>query len=443
MLFKGTAVTRGSGVGVAVSTGMETELGTVASLVKEAEKGSDPLERQLNVLGRKLIWVVVSIAAVAGGSGVIVGRDILLMIKTTVALIVAAIPEGLLVVATVALARGMHRMARENALLRRLSGVQTLGSTNVVFTDKTGTLTENRMTVRLIETAAGSFDVRESEQDIEKYFMRGEDVIDLSREHSLKTLIETAVLCNNARLPEKEEELRKLNSDPDYLGDPLEVALLEAGKKGGIRREDLLRKYPLEREVAFDPEVKLMATYHNTGESYLVAVKGAPSAVLAISSRIHTPDGDREFEEEERLEWERRNENMARRGLRVLGFASKEVESIGEESYESTVFLGLVGVFDPPRRDIRPSIEACREAGVRVVMVTGDQEQTAVAIGRELGMIDEREDGVVHGSDLADHERLDDRVRKRIIEAPLIVRASPKQKLDLISVHQHEGSIVA
>lgn len=443
MLFKGTAVTRGSGVGVAVSTGMETELGTVASLVKEAKEGTDPLEKQLNMLGRKLIWVVIAVAVVAGGSGAIVGKELLLMIKTTVALIVAAIPEGLLVVATVALARGMHRMAKKNALLRRLSAVQTLGSTNVVFTDKTGTLTENRMTVRVIETAEGSYDVKQSYQDNGKNFVRDGNEIELRRARVLETLIETAVLCNNARLPEKEEGSQGSDSDPDFLGDPLEVALLEAGRKADIRRKNLLEKRPLEREVAFDPEAKLMATYHNTGKSHLVAVKGAPSAVIDISSHIRTPEGDRELGDKDREEWTRRNEDMARRGLRVLGFAVKEVGSIEDDPYENIVFLGLAGILDPPRKEVRSSIEACRAAGVRVVMVTGDQEQTAAAIGRELGLITKDDERVVHGRDIASPGLLDVRDRKRIMETQLIVRASPKQKLDLISVYQSEGSIVA
>jgi len=446
MLFKGTSVTRGSGIGVAVSTGMRTELGTVASLVKEAQKGSDPLERQLNVLGKKLIWVVIAIAAVAGGSGLIVGKEFLLMVETTVALIVAAVPEGLLVVATVALARGMQRMAKENALMRRLSAVQTLGSTNVVFTDKTGTLTENRMTVRVIETAVGRFYLKGSDNGshgTDEGFWDEKGVIDLYEKPALRALIEAALLCNNARLPEKEEEREKLNKDPDYLGDPLEVALLEAGEKVNIRRGDVLAKNPLAREIAFDPEKKLMATYHRTEESYLVAVKGAPAAVFEICSRIRTPDGDKKLTVEGKKQWVRRNEDMARKGLRVLGFAVKEVESIEEAPYENTTFLGLVGILDLPRRDVRPSIEACREAGVRVVMATGDQEHTAVTIGRELGLIAEGESGVVHGKDIADPRLLNERGRKKIMDAKIIVRASPKQKLDLISVHQHEGSIVA
>jgi Ca2+-transporting ATPase len=251
------------------------------------------------------------------------------------------------------------------------------------------------------------------------------------------------VLCNNARLPREEKERKKLDSDPDYLGDPLEIALLEAGEKAGVHRRNLLSEKPLEREVAFDPEKKLMATYHGTGESYLVAVKGAPAAVLEISSHIRTGDGDRALDTEEQEEWMRRNERMAQRGLRVLGFAVKEVESVGEEPYARMVFLGLAGILDPPRIDVRPSIEACRAAGVRVVMVTGDQKHTAAAIGRELCLIADGEESVVHGSDLAAAERIDEGNRKKIMEAPIIVRATPKQKLDLISVHQHEGSIVA
>ncbi|MDX1531845.1 MAG: HAD-IC family P-type ATPase, partial [Rhodothermales bacterium] len=296
MLYKGTAVTRGAGLGVVVGTGMATELGAISALVDAAEDGATPLEERLDRLGRRLIGVALAVAAFVTGSGVLAGKDLFLMIETGIALAVAAVPEGLPVVATIALARGVHRMARRNALLNRLAAVETLGSTGVILTDKTGTLTENRMTATRLEVAPGSVAVAGEGLEVEGAF-RWVDrptarSADASGDAALRALLEVGVLCNDADLDP--------GGSPGATGDPMEVALLVLGAKAGLDRARLLGRWPEVREEAFDPEVKMMATFHapaahpgggHPDGAYRVAVKGAPGAVLRACTHELQPDG--------------------------------------------------------------------------------------------------------------------------------------------------------
>ena len=303
MVYKGTAVTRGAGEGIAVATGMATELGQISSLVAEAEEEATPLEVRLHQLGRTLIWVTLGIAVIVAISGIIAGRDLLLMVETAIALAVASVPEGLPIVATVALARGMWRMAQRNALINQLSAVETLGATNVILTDKTGTLTENRMTVTRVSLAGEAFEITgrglATEGDFHRAMARTNeaDAIDPQEDERLQRFLEIGVLCNDASFSitgdtgEKDAE----EEDAATVGDPLEVALLVAGAKAGMIRADLLEKLPEAREVAFDADVKMMATYHELPDAsgYRVAVKGALEAVLDASTRIWTEEGPR------------------------------------------------------------------------------------------------------------------------------------------------------
>jgi len=279
MLFKGTAVTRGSGHGVVVSIGMETELGRIAQLAEQAEQASTPLERRLDRLGRRLVWVTLAIAAITILTGVLRGRDWLIMIETGIALAVAAIPEGLPIVATLALARGMWRLARRRALINRLSTVETLGATNTILTDKTGTLTENRMTVARV--ALADADVRVQRGGAEDPFQSDGEPIDPQDRPALRAALEIGALCNNASLTkddgEQTEEPARSQDAPDGeaddegdaepedsgaptgVGDPVEIALLAAGEQGGFDRSELLERYPESREVAFDPDEQVQA----------------------------------------------------------------------------------------------------------------------------------------------------------------------------------------
>ena len=429
LLFKGTAVTRGTGKGLVHATGMDTELGRISRLVEEAESEATPLEKRLDSLAVKLIYVTLGLMVLLAGGGILAGRDALLMIKTAVALAVATIPEGLPVVATLALARGMWRMARRNALVRRLSSVETLGATGVICTDKTGTLTENRMTVTRLVLPGSEIDVGAG---ADGGFRRGEEEADPGEAPGLKAVLEAGVLCNNASLGGEEEKA---------VGDPMEAALLEAGRKAGLDRPSLLEARPEIREVSFDPSVKMMATYHEEDGGIRVAVKGAPEAVLEACSRRREGDEDAPMEAGDRDAWRERNEGLASEGLRVLAAATKTVEREDEAPYEGLIFLGLFGLLDPPRKDVKDAVVACRRAGMRVVMVTGDQAQTARSIARQTGLAEEAES--IEGRAIREPGALEAGEEARLRRCPVFHRVSPESKLRLVGIHQAAGSVVA
>jgi Ca2+-transporting ATPase len=437
MLYKGTTLTRGSGEGVAVATGLETELGRITSLVEETETGETPLERRLERLGRRLVVVTLGLALVVGALGVFAGRELVVMLETAIALAVATVPEGLPVVATIALARGMWRMARQNALINRLSAVETLGATGVICTDKTGTLTENRMSVARLRLADGEF-VRGKDGGGDWSFERDGQAVDVDAEPALREALETGLLCNNADFDEK--------ADPDgehAVGDPVEVALLAAALRSGIRREALLQEQPEERQEAFDPETKMMATFHRREGGVRLAVKGAPEAVIEACTHVRTGEGSRELGQDGRGGWLERNAAMARDGLRVLALATRVADSATGHPYADLVLLGLVGLVDPPRNDVRDAIARCQSAGIRVVMVTGDQAATAAYVARAVGLIGDGEPEVLPGSAIGPLEALTDEQRRRLVGATLFARVEPAQKLGLIALHQQAGNVVA
>ena len=428
MLYKGTAVTRGSGVGVVVETGMQTELGEISALVESAESEATPLEERLAELGRKLVYVTMAVIVAVAATGILSGKEWVLMIETGLALAVAAIPEGLPIVATIALARGMQRMAKRNALVRQLASVETLGATGVICTDKTGTLTENQMTVDQwgFHDATVHLDDGELSAD--------EGPVDLEADARLRDVLEVGMLCTSASFDPETE---------NATGDPMEVALLRAGAAVGLDRESVEADQPRVDEEAFDTEVKMMATVHEQDGAYRVAVKGAPEAVLDAATHEATADGPQELDDEARARWEERNEQMAADGLRILALAQKTTDDPEAPPYEGLTLLALVGLYDPPRGDVKAAIEECRGAGIEVVMITGDQPVTARGIGRAVGLVDQDDAPVVHGSDMKPPEALSDEERHERLHTRLFARATPRQKLDLIELHQRAGRIVA
>jgi Ca2+-transporting ATPase len=438
MLFKGTVVTRGSGEAVVVGTGMDTELGEISSLVEKTEDEITPLEKRLNQLGHRLIWLCLVIAAFVAGVGIAVGKETFLMIETAIALAVAAIPEGLPIVATIALARGVWRMARRHALIKRLSAVETLGATRIIFTDKTGTLTENRMTVTRLALSSGEIELGTLSGGSEKLLAQKGPLPSSSGRNILVEALEVSALCNNASLDGKGPD-----SATKATGDPLEVALLVAAEKAGIHRKALVEEMPEVREEAFDSETKMMATFHSKGEAYRVAVKGAPESVLAACSKVLMDDGAQEMSEEGRNRWLAKNVELAADGLRVLALATKWVDRANENPYENLGFIGLVGLLDPPRIDVKGALELCQKAGIRVIMATGDQAVTARNIALAVGLVDDCEAQVIQGKSLASTEVLSEERRRELLQTPIFARVSPKQKLDLIDIHQKNGSIVA
>jgi len=433
MLFKGTTVTEGSGHALVVGTGTETELGRITELAEEAEEEATPLQKRLDQLGRRLAWITLIIAGLIAGLGLLVGQETYQMIETALALGVAAIPEGLPIVATIALARGMHLMARQNALINKLPAVETLGATRIIFTDKTGTLTENRMTLQRVATPLGDFLIDEKDRRIHG---------DGGAEHPLlKRIVEAGVLCNNAVLRDEDNDQKPEGEH----GDPTETALLRAGLIFDMDRRDLLDQKPEVREVAFDAELMLMATYHKSSEGIDVIVKGAPSRVLESCDRLASKDTNRDapLNDGERGQWVDRSERLAAEGLRVLAFAEKNVDSEQARPYVNLRFLGLIGLLDPPREDVREAIGECGSAGIRLIMVTGDQPATAAAIAAKTGLVNENRPEVIHGQELQDPDDMSPDDRRRVLENSIFARVNPEQKLHLIKLMQEQGETVA
>ncbi|MDZ7718913.1 MAG: cation-transporting P-type ATPase [Balneolaceae bacterium] len=432
--FKGTVVTDGSGLGVVTGTGMSTELGRISELAESAEKEATPLQQKLDDLGKRLAWITIGIAVLIAVVGLIVGQDTRIMIETAIALGVAAIPEGLPIVTTIALARGMYLLAEKNALINKLQAVETLGATGIIFTDKTGTLTENNMTVHTIASPAGDFRLNnDHEQNTDSGRYQDNQL--------LKRIIEVGVLCNNASVLDEDND----QIPEEEQGDPTETALLRAGLLMDMNRKELVEEKNEIREVAFSSDTMMMATYHQKNGAIEVAVKGAPEKLLDACTTIsgNEPDTKNPFTEEEKKRWLERSEELAENGLRLLAVADKITEDKNEEPYKDLHFLGLIGLLDPAREDVEPAISECKSAGIRVIMVTGDQAPTASAIAKDTGITDEDNPAVVHGKDLKDPEKLPDRERRQMVETNIFARVSPTQKLHLIKMMQQEGSVVA
>lgn len=426
MAYKGTAVTRGTGDGVVVATGMQTELGRISVLAETAKGKITPLQERLDQLGQRLAWLTFGLAAVIVFMGLYWGHDATELIKTGVALAIAAVPEGLPVVATLCLARGMWRMAERNALIANLPSVETLGAATLILTDKTGTLTENQMTVV-------------------RYLLEGHDVgptqlrggIALGDVQLAKAL-RVGLLCTNASLDEGEGDGQL------GIGDPMEIALLVAARDGSLDRREALASGPRVLEHAFDPRHKMMASVHTSGETYLFAVKGAPEAVLDRCTGVFGSDGILELDEARRTAWLARCEEAAKHGLRLLALATKQDQDAGSDPYLGLTLVGVACLADPVRADVPAAIHACQEAGVRVVMMTGDHADTAAAIARDAG-VGNGELRVLEGRALA-QMKMDAPAgpdAEQLLSVHVFARVTPEIKLRLVSFYQVNGDIVA
>ena len=408
MLFKGTSITQGNVLAIVTHTGMSTELGKIASLTDNAKEEVTPLEERLDSLGRQLVWISLAISIFIVIAGIIRGKDLFIMLETALALAVAAIPEGLPIVATMALAKGMWRMAKKNALINKLSVVETLGATSTIFTDKTGTLTENKMTVEFLKTPQGSLNLSQIEQ---------------GQEHNLA--LKVATLCNSGQLAK--------TKDQESIGDPMELALLKFTKEFGYHSEDLELSLPKQFEVAFDSVTKMMATIHKENDQYFVAVKGAPEAVL------------KKISAENNESWLQENEEISSKGFRLLALAYKRVDQIPseEEVYHDLHFLGLIALVDPAREGIKPALDLCHQAGIRVIMLTGDQAGTASKIAKDVHLTKSGEVQCLRGDEIKEKSLWDNSFKVALQKVDVFSRVSPQQKLDLISFYQELGQIVA
>jgi Ca2+-transporting ATPase len=422
MLFKGTAVIRGSGVGVVVAAGLHSELGRISRLVEKVEPDSSPLERKLARLSGQLVWATLIIAALIIGFGLASGRETFLMVEAGIALAVAAIPEGLPIVATLALARGMWRMARQNALIERLSAVETLGATTIVLTDKTGTLTENRMAVRQICVPAGEIKI-----DTAGFHSDVGLRLQLSKNPQLRCLLNIVTLCNDATLGGTIDE---------DSGDPMELAFLRIAHRAEVSRSALLNDLPLVHKHAFDAAEKMMATVHREDHSYLFAIKGAPEVVIERTAHVLCDDGSLATFDTIRAEWLKKVEQLGREGMRVLACALKRTTSADVPPFADLVFVGLIALEDPARTDVPEAIHSCQQAGIRVVMVTGDHAITARSLARRIGIGE-----IVFP--IRGKPELTQLASAKLATANIFARVSPADKLELVRAFQVTGEIVA
>jgi Ca2+-transporting ATPase len=451
MVFMGTHTTYGRGKAVVVATGMQTEFGKIAEMVQAVEEEETPLKQKLERFAKKLgIIIVIACAAifvlemlrymevipriVDGGSSAEDG-DILRMFMTAVALAVSAVPEGLPAVVTVCLALGAKELAKRNAVLRRLSSAETLGATTVICSDKTGTLTKGEMTVRKIYVGGKILDVTGVGYEAKGEFLLDGKPLDPKNDDDLRLILGASALCTNAQYDGK-----------SIIGDTTEGALIVAAAKAGMTKEELEKIYPRIHEVPFTSERKRMTTVHKSSEDKIFAyVKGAPEVVLERCTHVIVEGEIKKLTEKKRREILGLNEKMASEALRVLGVAFKELTSSSTGKFDDDlletdlVFIGLVGMIDPPREEAKIAVKKCEEAGIKTVMITGDHKLTAVAIAKELGML--KSDMALTAVEL---DALSDEEFEKIVEKiSVYARVSPEHKLRIVKALKKKGHIVA
>ena len=435
MAFSGTIAVAGQGVGIAVATGTRTELGRISGMLAEVVELKTPLVRQMDDFARHITFAVLAAAVTVFAIAFWVrGFALAEAFMAIVGLFVAAIPEGLPAIMTITLAIGVQRMAGRNAIIRRLPAVETLGAVSVICSDKTGTLTRNEMVVRSVLTGDGAIEVSGTGYTPDGTLMRDGAEIAIEASSALAAMLDAAMLCNDA-------EIGHDDGQAPFAGDPMEAALLVLAMKAGRDLARARRDHKRLDEIPFDSAHKYMATLNETGDGRAVFVKGAPERLIDMADEVLA---DGEATPIDRAHWHRQVEVLAGRGERVLGFAMKRVaenQSVVETEHveEGLVFLGLMGFIDPPREEAIEAVKACKAAGIRVVMITGDHALTAKAVARALGLADDPH--VLTGRDL---ETMDDAALKRAaLETQVFARTTPEHKLRLVEALQADGLTVA
>ncbi len=439
MVYTGTAVVQGRGRAIVTATGAATEIGKISTLLAGVEEGQTPLQQRLDRLGRYLALVAVLIAVVMVAVGMWRGESFLVMLETSLALAIAAVPEGLAAVATIALALGMQRMAKRRAIVRRLAAVETLGSTNVICTDKTGTLTQNQMTVREVKLAGRAVQVGGAGYEPKGEFSEAGELVNAQADSHLTQILRAGLLCNTA-------SLRREADSWTIVGDPTEGALVVAASKSGLEADSVRGAYPTLKEIPFDARDRRMATIHKVQErgegGFIVFAKGAPESILPACVYEQRGDVAAALTESDRERWRQTNDEMAGRALRVLALAYKQTQNGDEEPFEGLTLLGMVGMIDPPRPEAKEAIRLCQQAGVRVVMITGDQKATAGAIAREIGIT--ASDDALQALDGQALDAADEAGLRVIVnETSVYARVSPEHKLRIVNALQADGQIVA
>lgn len=436
--FSSSIVTYGHGEGVITATGHDTQIGQIATSLDSVADKETPLQRQLKDLSKKLAILVIIVSILVFVVGYFrTGMDLLDNFMVAVSLAVAAIPEGLTAVVTIVLSIGMNRMVEKKAIVKNLVSVETLGSTTAICSDKTGTLTQNEMTITKVFTDFKEFDVEGSgytpEGDIK---LDGETIKDHDQ---IKLLMTVASLSNDANLIEN-------NGLYEITGDPTEGAMLTLSEKWGIVQEDLNEAHPRIDEIPFDSDRKMMTTFHELDGTCYAMTKGAPDVVIKNATKIMVDGKLEDFTEDRKREVLEENTKLAKQALRVMAYAFKPYETLeGEELTTENieremVFVGLTGMIDPPRPEARAAVAECHNSGIDVIMITGDYFETALAIAKDLG-IAEREDQAMQGSDL--NNKSEEEIREIVKTKRIFARVSPQNKVQLVNALQANGNVVA
>ena len=420
MLFSSSLVTYGRGKGIVVETGMTTEVGKIAGMLDKTEKQETPLQQKLNKLGKTLGIAAIIICIVIFAIGIMQGKEIIHMFMTSVSLAVAAIPEGLVAVSTIVLAIGVQKMVKKNAIVKRLPAVETLGSSTVICSDKTGTLTQNKMTV-------------------ERVYWNGairnlDNIKDDEIDQQLKKLVYANMLCNDT----------KISKDGTLTGDPTEIALVDMAFKLNFD-PSIYDKIPRVEEIPFDSDRKLMTTINKEDGKYIVYTKGGIDELLRRCKKYEQNGESYEDLEEYINQIREKNEEMAKEALRVLGCAYKEIDHMPSKEEMKTkendlIFIGMVGMIDPPREEAKVAVEKCKKAGIKVVMITGDHKITATAIAKKLGILENEKEAItgLELEQMSDKE-LEENIRKYSVYA----RVSPEHKVRIVTAWQKNGEVVA
>jgi len=463
MAYMGTIVVQGRGLALAVATGMQTELGKIADLIQQSGSEETPLQKRLDQLGKNLAVVGVVIAVIIAVLGLLRGDELRHMLLTAVSVAVAIVPEGLPAVVTITLALGAQRMLKQNALIRKLPAVETLGSVTVICSDKTGTLTENRMTVVILDVADHALDLTE-EMDRSGSFTATRN-LGVPAQSALSLTAIGGALCNDARLIDE--------GDDRYhtLGDPTEGALVVSAAKMGYWKSSLDSSFPRAAELPFDSERKRMTTVHHLGQydpttlagleigdhRYIAFTKGSVDGLLGVSNQVWVNGQAQLLDDSFRLRIEAANERLAKKGMRVLGVAVRMLNQIPEiiqtDLEQNLTFVGLFGMIDPPREEVKDAVAITKTAGIRTVMITGDHPLTASEIARQLGIIPSAQAAVLGGGDGASSikvltgaeiENLSfDELKSVVDEVQVFARVSPEHKLKIVQALQERGHIVS
>ena len=419
MLFSSSLITYGRGKGIVVETGMNTEVGKIAGIINSAEETQTPLQEKLNKLGKTLGIAALVICAIIFVIGLLYGKDPIEMFMTAVSLAVAVIPEGLAAVSTIVLAIGVQRMVKRHAIVKKLPAVETLGSTTVICSDKTGTLTQNKMTVEKIFYNGKLLNAEEVKQNIDK---------------NLEKLLYISMLCNDT----------KISANNELTGDPTETALVDMGFNLQFEK-NIYDKNPRIKEIPFDSDRKLMTTVNKINDKYVVLTKGGVDELLARCNKYLYDGEERNDLENYKKVITKNNENMAKDALRVLSMAYKEIdhEPTDEEMKDieqDLIYVGMVGMIDPPRLEVKDAVDKCKKAGIKTVMITGDHKITAIAIAKSLGILQSEEEALT-GAEL--EKMSDEDLTKNIRKYSVYARVSPEHKVRIVKAWQANGEIVA